>query len=258
MKQPSVAASCIISFCRTEHFCAVFRSDAAATSTATVTPPSGAKPLENFPRVCRSRRRRLIRGAFKVVFFIEKLQMKRMPQKWFHLSANEAFADPVSKLRSNKLQPANTNEICLPTAKQVGPGKTGFHGQEPPTLRLAVGKIYIWLSWPHPGPAEAPLSKPLSPGTLYQRKALCLFTSGQRLRLLSGRKRFRGLSNFQISEFSEQKLQKLHQNNHPAQLLTPPKTLHIHTGVGGITEKCKSAEGQTQQLLINTVNKERR
>lgn len=198
MKQPSVAASCIISFCRTDHFFAVFRSDAAATST--VTPPSGAKPLENFPRVCRSRRRRLIRGAFKVVFFIEKLQMKRMPQKWFHLSPNEAFADPVSKLRSNKLQPANTSEICLPTAQQVGPGNTGSHGQEPPTLRLAVGKIHIRLSWPHPGPAEAPLSKPLSPGTP--------FASGQRLRLLSGRKRFRGLSNFQISEFSERKLQK--------------------------------------------------
>lgn len=87
-----------------------------------------------------------MRGAFKVLFFIEKLQMERTPQKWFHLSVNEAFTDPVGKLRSNKLQPANINEICLPAAKQIGPRKAGFHRQEPPNERLNVGQIHIWLS----------------------------------------------------------------------------------------------------------------
>lgn len=66
---------------------------------------------------------------FKVIFFIGKLQMKCMPQKQFHLSPNEAFADSVSKLRCNKLLPANINEICSLIAKQVNLGAAVFHDQ---------------------------------------------------------------------------------------------------------------------------------
>lgn len=123
MKQPSVAASCIIHFWRIEHFCGAFRSDAAATSTST-------RPGLNLRKISPVFAARLTRRAFKVVFFIEKLQMRRAAGKQFHLSPNEAFADPVSKLQSNKLQPANINEICSPTAKPVR--NTGFHRREPP------------------------------------------------------------------------------------------------------------------------------
>lgn len=66
---------------------------------------------------------------FKVTFFIGKLQMKCTPRKQFHLSPNEAFTDPVSKLWCNKLLPANINEICSLIAKQVNPSTTGFHDQ---------------------------------------------------------------------------------------------------------------------------------
>lgn len=34
-----------------------------------------------------------LQKPFKVIFFVEKLQMKCMPQKRFHLSPNEAFSD---------------------------------------------------------------------------------------------------------------------------------------------------------------------
>lgn len=67
--------------------------------------------------------------VFKVIFFIGKLQMKCAPQKQFHLSPNEAFTHPVSKLWCNKLLPANINEICSLVAKQVNPSMTVFHDQ---------------------------------------------------------------------------------------------------------------------------------
>lgn len=67
--------------------------------------------------------------VFKVIFFIGKLQMKCTPQKQFHLSPNEAFTHPVSKLWCNKLLPANINEICSLAAKQVNPSTTVFHDQ---------------------------------------------------------------------------------------------------------------------------------
>lgn len=55
--------------------------------------------------------------------------MKCTPRKQFHLSPNEAFADSVSKLRGNKLLPANINEICSLIAKQVNLSTTVFHDQ---------------------------------------------------------------------------------------------------------------------------------
>lgn len=104
-------------------FCALFTSVALNISEpTTVTTPSWAKPLENFPCVCCSRSHRSTQRPFKVIFFIGKLQMKCMPQKQFHLSPNEAFKDPVSKLWCNKLLPANINEICSLIAKQVDSG----------------------------------------------------------------------------------------------------------------------------------------
>lgn len=194
MKQPSVASSCIIYFRCIEHSCAVFRSGAAAASTATVTPPSWAKPLENFPRVCRSRRRRLVQRAFKVAFFIEKLQMKRMPQKQFHLSPNEAFTDPVSKLWSNKLQPANINEICSPTAKQAHPERLLFIARSRQTLHSPLGQLTnglfdtggsilkSWSALEQHTKTTATVSDESVPKAPQ--------TSGQRLLLLSKRKMF--------------------------------------------------------------------
>lgn len=132
MKMPSVTALCIIYFSFIEHVCTTkaFPSDVHRyINPATVPPPFWAKPLENIPCVCHSRSRRLMQRPFKVIFFIWKLQMKCMPQKQFHLSPNEAFTDPVSKLWCNKLLPANINEICSLVAKQVNPSMTVFHDQ---------------------------------------------------------------------------------------------------------------------------------
>lgn len=129
---PCVTVSCIIYFSCTEHVCATEGSSSDVRryiSPAAVAPASWVKPPENFPCVWRLRSRRSVQRVFKVIFFIGKLQMKCAPQKQFHLSPNEAFTHPVSKLWCNKLLPANINEICSLAAKQVNPSMTVFHDQ---------------------------------------------------------------------------------------------------------------------------------
>lgn len=99
------------------------------TSTQLHRPDARAKPPENFPRVPRSEPPLDAETVQSHIFHREIANEVHASKHEFHLSPNEAFTDPVSKLRCNKLLPANINEICSLIAKQVDLDATVFHDQ---------------------------------------------------------------------------------------------------------------------------------
>lgn len=176
--------------------------------------------------------------------------MKRAPRKRFHLSTNEASADPVSKSQSNKLQPANISGAWKAPGSRREPPKGCCREKKMPAPPLnpdAPPRVK------HPFPSDAPADESILPAsriTAAPPKIGAGASSDTRTEAAAGFWKFpRTFKLSDVGNFHEQKLGKRHQKNQPSQLLTPRKTLHIHTRVGGIIQKCKSAGGQTQQRL---------
>lgn len=104
----------------------------AATSAPPPPPPfpphshsavlrSAAKPSGKFPPCFSLGATAWCRNRSKSYFSWGNCKWSARLKKRFHLSPNEAFTDPVSKLRCNKLLPANINEICSLIAKTSRP-----------------------------------------------------------------------------------------------------------------------------------------
>lgn len=132
MRTSSLTALCIIYFCCIEYFCTT--KGISLWCTPPHQPPSpllprshsavlrsAAKPSGKFPPCFSLGATAWCRNRSKSYFSWGNCKWSARLKKRFHLSPNEAFTDPVSKLRCNKLLPANINEICSLIAKTSRP-----------------------------------------------------------------------------------------------------------------------------------------
>ena len=169
MRMSSLTALCIIYFCCIEYFCTTKGISLWCTPSHQALPPprlqphshsavlrSAAKPSGKFPPCFSLGATAWCRNRSKSYFSSGNCKWSARLKKRFHLSPNEAFTDPVSKLRCNKLLPANINEICSLIAKTSRPQHDCFSwsGAQPTLVSIFFyatgrGAKTNWGCWEH-------------------------------------------------------------------------------------------------------------